>query len=218
MNFYAEIQSSPLTKNFSPNKIKLFIYTDCFFCTKVISFLEQHRLLDQVELIDANVSENKDLLRSMTGKTQVPYLVDIDCRVAMLESADIIAYLSEKFHVKSVEPVLIPVPVNELKTYSSSTFLSEVQTSNKPVLILVATTWCPPCKKFKPIFEEVAEQMKDYCDFILIDGDLNEDIVTLLKVTSYPTLICYKKGQTFNPINYRTKVGLMELISRLLKD
>ncbi len=201
-------------------KIELFIYEDCFYCIKVIDFLKQYNLMDKVILIDAGIQKNREQLRSVSGKTQAPYLVDFDANVTMPESLDIIAYLGTKFNVimPAAEDVLaLPVvKISEMTKYDSSTFISLVQASNKPVIILISTTWCPPCKIFKPIFLQIAQEFADVCEFICIDGDVDRAIADQLGVQCYPSIVCYKNGQQLNPENYRSKVGLLNLISQLI--
>ncbi len=202
-------------------KIQLFIYENCSYCVKVTDFLRLHNILDKVVCIDAGVSENRELLRSVSGRTQAPYLVDHEADVKMPESLDIIAYFTKKFNLmaRAVDTAQrVSLDDNLLKTYDSSTFLSHVQASQKPVIILVSTTWCPPCKVFKPIFLRIAEQFADRCEFICIDGDESGAIVDALGVRCYPSIVCYKHGQQINPANYRSKEGLERLVNQLLAD
>lgn len=202
-------------------KIQLFMYDGCPYCVRVTAFLEQYKLLDKVEFIDAGLSSHKDLLQKISGRTQAPYLVDLDAGVKMPESLDIIAYLTQKFKVKQHTPVAVPIAyqveeINGLKKYNSATFLADVQKSVKPVILLISTTWCPPCKILKPIFQNVAEQMSESCDFIILDGDLNGEIVSQLLVRAYPTVICYKNGKRFDPQHYRTQVDLEKIVAQLI--
>ena len=202
------------------NKIQLFMYDGCSYCVKVVDFLKQHNLMDKVEFIDAGIAANRELLRSTSGRTQAPYLVDRDAGIKMPESLDIIAYLMKKFdRVMPLEEVMPAVRLGDfkgLKKYDISTFLSYVQTARKPVVILVSTTWCPPCKVFKPIFLQLAEKFTDSCEFICLDGDENRDIVNQLGVQCYPSIVCYKNGLQINPENYRSQEGLTRLINQLL--
>ncbi len=201
-------------------KIQLFMYERCSYCIKVSNFLKQHDLMDQVELIDVGITINRELLRSISGKTQAPYLVDFDANVKMPESLDIIAYFTKKFKVTM--PVLastsaFPIVKNsEVTQYDSSTFLSFVKNSQNPVVILISTTWCPPCKIFKPIFVEVAQQFADVCEFIYVDGDEDKLIVDQLGVQCYPSIVCYKNGKQINPENYRSKVDLLDFITQFV--
>lgn len=204
-------------------KIQLFMYDACPYCVKVTDFLKQHNLMDKVEFIDADILENRELLRSFSGRTQAPYLIDVDANISMPESLDIIVYLAKKFSViiptfVDTATAVMQADFCEQKKYDSVFFLSDVKASKKPVIILVSTTWCPPCQQFKPVFKMVAEQMKDSCEFIMLDGDLDKDIATQLQVRAYPTVICYKDGNRIDPINYRTKAGLLEVISQLLQE
>jgi len=84
------------SKNY--HKIQLFVDDNCPFCLKVALFLLNQNLLDQIEFIDANLDENRVLLKQLSGKTQVPYLVDRDVDIKMAESMDIIKYLVQKFN------------------------------------------------------------------------------------------------------------------------
>ncbi|MGZ6250931.1 MAG: thioredoxin family protein [Candidatus Chromulinivorax sp.] len=108
--------------------------------------------------------------------------------------------------------------IDDNKIYNSVTFLDDVQKSEKPVIILVATHWCPPCKLFKPLFQQVAQSMQDFCEFLIVDGDKNQEIVQQLQIRCYPTVICYKNGVRINPTNYRSKAGLLSLIETLLEN
>lgn len=202
-------------------KIQLFMYDGCSYCVKVIDFLKQHNLMNEVECIDAGIAENRELLRSISRRTQAPYLVDRDAGVTMPESLDIIAYITKKFNVvASAADTMqnVSIKVHGSKSYDSSTFLSDVQASEQPVIILVSTTWCPPCKIFKPIFLQMAEQFADRCRFICIDGDTDAAIVDLLEVRCYPSIVCYKHGKQINPENYRSQEGLQRLICQLIAD
>jgi thioredoxin 1 len=202
-------------------KIQLFMYDECPYCVRVATFLKQQNLMDKVEFIDAGVSENRELLRSVSGRTQAPYLIDLDADVKMPESLDIIAYFSKKF-ATTIPPVvecisgIAPIEVYEQKKYNNATFLSDIQASKKPVMILVSTTWCPPCKIFKPIFLQVAQQFADVCTFICIDGDVDSGIRDQLGVQGYPSVVCYKNGKRINSENYRSKEGLVRLVHQLV--
>ena len=201
-------------------KIQLFMYEGCSYCVKVTDFLKQYNLMDKVVLIDAGVEKNREQLRSVSGKIQAPYLVDFDANVMMPESLDVIAYLATKFNVimpvVKVLEVLPIVKISEMTKYDSATFLSIVQASKTPVIILISTTWCPPCKIFKPIFLQIAQQFTDACEFICIDGDADRAIADQLGVQCYPSIVCYKNGQQINPENYRSQAGLLHLIAQLI--
>lgn len=78
-------------------KIKLFVYKNCPFCHKVINYIEKNGLNNKVVILEA--TENMaELKRLNNGDTQCPFLVDEPKNIQMLESADIIKYLSTRFN------------------------------------------------------------------------------------------------------------------------
>jgi len=227
-------------------KMQLFIYDGCPFCDKVITFLKNNNLLDKVELVDAGLPENKELLQKVSNKTQAPYLFDKDASVSMPESNDIIEYFTKKYDIQKAEPVaqvkplaVTQLPTTELsvtpsqvtqlqvaslsniedtqKVHDVATFLPNVIQLSKPVVILVSTTWCPPCKAFKPIFLEVAQEMAQDCEFICVDGDANQEILVQLEISSFPTLIYYKDGKRVYLKDDRTKHGFIDLVKQFIK-
>lgn len=67
---------------------------------------------------------------------------------------------------------------------------------NGSVVLLVSTTWCGPCKKLKPIVEELTKEMPNVM-FVHIDGD-NKALATLVQKYApegFPTTKLFKRGQ-----------------------
>jgi|GEM_PF-2340598 len=203
-------------------KKQLFIYDECPYCDKVILFLKKHNLLDQVELVDVSLDANLELLKKISKKTQVPYLVDQDAQISMPESSDIIEYFIKKYDLKENEsksPVVSLSNVdNTQKKYDVNSFLSDVIQSQKPVVILVSTTWCPPCKSFKPVFLQVAQMMSEDCEFICLDGDINQDILIKLEISSYPTVVYYKNGQRVYLTDERTQKKFTHVVKQFIQN
>lgn len=82
--------------------LELYVAERCPYCVKVRTFFEQAGItyvLKPVPLGGAT-SPQKEELRSLGGKTQVPYLVDPERQVRMYESDDIIAYVREHYTAK----------------------------------------------------------------------------------------------------------------------
>lgn len=203
-------------------KIQIFGYVQCPYFAKVAYFVQSQNLLDEIEFVDVSLLEHAAQLRSISGKTQVPYLVDAAAGIKMHESDDIIAYLMKKYEIVYAKPApviknLQDDQVSTQKSYDPKTFLSDIQQSSKPVVMLVSTTWCPPCKVFKPIFLQVAQKYADVCDFICVDGDANYEILIQLGIRSYPTIVCFKEGKQINPQDYRSQEGLTQLVQQLVK-
>lgn len=63
------------------------------------------------------------------------------------------------------------------------------------VVIDVYATWCGPCKKFGPIFNEVAGEMGSKYLFVKADVDGDSGIADIYSVTRYPTVLFFKNGR-----------------------
>ncbi len=92
-------EMATLTRNSKEEKdIKLFVYSRCPYCHKVINFLKEIGHLDDVTIIDAGTSANLTRLKELNnGNTQCPFLRIDSANISMLESTDIIAYLKKHF-------------------------------------------------------------------------------------------------------------------------
>lgn len=69
------------------------------------------------------------------------------------------------------------------------------RSKEQPVVIKVSAVWCSPCKKIKPVYEAVANELHDKIKFAQIDLDQFEDKEALASVSGVPTLLFYKNGQ-----------------------
>ena len=58
--------------------------------------------------------------------------------------------------------------------------------------------WCEPCKKVKPVVEEMK---KEGFQFQMIDADYEQLLVKQFKVSSIPTFILLKDGKELNRIS-----------------
>jgi thioredoxin-like negative regulator of GroEL len=58
--------------------------------------------------------------------------------------------------------------------------------------------WCEPCKKVKPVVEEIK---KEGFQFQMIDADYEQLLVKQFKVSSVPTFILLEDGKELNRIS-----------------
>jgi thioredoxin len=66
--------------------------------------------------------------------------------------------------------------------------IEEVLSANDKVVIDVWADWCPPCKRFGPIFESVSDQYEDVL-FAKVNADQNPGILNLFQIYSIPTIL-----------------------------
>lgn len=85
---------------------------------------------------------------------------------------------------------------------------------NEATLFFFQTEWCPYCKKTKPIWDDLINEVgtKKINDvklnFTTVDCDANPDLAEQYKVESYPTIILQNKDQK---ITYDANVNITTL-------
>ena len=75
-----------------------------------------------------------------------------------------------------------------------------------PMVIDFWATWCPPCRKFKPIFNNLAEKYNGQVKFISIDVDKAPQLAEQYEVASIPTILYVATDGTVN-----RHVGFMDI-------
>ncbi|AEA44874.1 rhodanese-like domain-containing protein [Fluviicola taffensis] len=71
-----------------------------------------------------------------------------------------------------------------------SDFLNSIP-KDKTILIDIGAEWCPPCKKMKPIIEELEQEG---IVILKIDGGAQTQLAKDLKAETFPTFIVYRNG------------------------
>jgi len=91
-------------------------------------------------------------------------------------------------------------------------FESIVKNSTKPVLIDFWATWCGPCKMIAPFIEEIAAERDDII-VGKIDVDQEMELAMQFHITSIPTLVLVKNGETAaTMVGYRPKADILKLL------
>ena len=98
-------------------------------------------------------------------------------------------------------------------TLTDDNFESEVNASEKPVLVDYWATWCGPCKMVGPIVEEIAIEFSDKLKVGKLDVDNNQACAAKQNVMSIPTLLIFKEGQVVaQQVGAISKTQLTEFI------
>lgn len=93
-----KVATGKIMKNIEKAQIKLYSYPNCPYCKKVINYLKSIHQLDKITVVDVtNKANMQELLALNSNNTQCPFLYDSERNVKMLESDDIIKYLSTRF-------------------------------------------------------------------------------------------------------------------------
>lgn len=107
----------------------------------------------------------------------------------------IIAFFTAGGSVASAQTVL-PLTTKEFKekiwNYDSTKVWS--YKGDKPVILDLYATWCPPCKKLSPILEQIQKEYGDKLQIYKIDTDKEPELTALFNATSIPLMVFIPKN------------------------
>ncbi len=84
-------------------------------------------------------------------------------------------------------------PIIQLRTQEAMQALI-AQSAHKPLVIKISSIGCPPCTQLKPIFRQVAQELRETVTFAEIEF-IAFDRPEALGIKGIPTLIYCKNGQ-----------------------
>jgi len=99
-------------------------------------------------------------------------------------------------------PQLKQNPPNKSRIYSAKE-INEFLKNNKSAILDFSTQWCVPCKKMKPVLDEISNERD--VKILTLDLDANKELSKLYNIKSIPTHIIYK-----NNIEIFRSSGLVE--------
>jgi protein disulfide-isomerase A1 len=91
---------------------------------------------------------------------------------------------------------------NHVRVIVGKNFNEVVLDSTKDVLIELYAPWCGHCKQLAPIYEAVAERLKDSSNLIIAKMDATTNEVENLEIEGFPTLKFYPANNKNSPIDY----------------
>lgn len=123
----------------------------------------------------------------------------------------------EDFIAKKLTPYVKSEPIPEkndgpVKTVVADNYNSIVLDKKKNVLVKYYAPWCGHCKALQPIYEALAKNFESVDDLVFAEMDATANEVAGLKISSYPTLKFYPKGNK-TPIDFnqtRTDEGFIK--------
>lgn len=88
---------------------------------------------------------------------------------------------------------------------------------DKPAIIDLYATWCPPCKKLSPILEEIQKQYGKKIQIYKVDVDKESELARLFNTSSIPLMVFIPKdGKPFTITGLRPQEQIEQLIGEKL--
>ena len=72
---------------------------------------------------------------------------------------------------------------------------NDIINGDKLTLVDFFATWCGPCQMQIPVLTELKKAIGEKATILKIDVDKNEELASLYRVMSVPTLILFKSGE-----------------------
>ncbi|HEX2667802.1 MAG TPA: thioredoxin TrxC [Gammaproteobacteria bacterium] len=80
-------------------------------------------------------------------------------------------------------------------TLTDANFDKLVNGTDLPVVVDCWASWCGPCMRFAPVFEEAAAKLEPRVRLAKLDTDANQTVSARLGIRSIPTLVMFKGGK-----------------------
>lgn len=79
-------------------------------------------------------------------------------------------------------------------TIDNKTEFEKLCSENRFVLVDFSAEWCGPCKRLKPLLEQLNESFRDV-KFVKVDVDENQELAMSHNVTAMPSIMFYVDGK-----------------------
>jgi thioredoxin 1 len=86
------------------------------------------------------------------------------------------------------------------KTVTDDTFVEDVLSSEKPVLVDFWAEWCGPCRLVSPVLEEIAAEHSEKISVVKLNIDENPQTARDYQVMSIPTMSVFSGGKVVKSI------------------
>lgn len=110
-------------------------------------------------------------------------------------TAKTIVTFYNRYKRRRVKPYFKSEPVPEVQGTNvkvvADNFKKVVKNKRQDVFVKYYAPWCGHCKALAPVWEEMAEKLKDVPNLVIADMDATANEVKEVDVKSYPTLKFY---------------------------
>jgi thioredoxin 1 len=83
----------------------------------------------------------------------------------------------------------------EITSTTDAKFESDINVSEKLVIVDMWADWCGPCKMMEPVLEEIAKEHGEKVKVIKINIDQNQETPIRFNIMNIPTLLFFKDGK-----------------------
>ena len=105
-----------------------------------------------------------------------------------------------------------------IPSINENKFYHQIQTSQKPFIVIIGADWCGNCHILKPMLEALAIDFNELIGFTKINIDINEEIAQNYGVSELPIILFFKNGQLIDhTIGLVSKKHINQKILNLLK-
>jgi thioredoxin len=89
---------------------------------------------------------------------------------------------------------------NKIGAVTDEDFAATVLKSDTAVLVEFWAEWCDPCRRARPILDELADEHGDEIRFLRLDVDENPVTPSICDLTAVPTINVYINGEVARTI------------------
>jgi thioredoxin 1 len=101
------------------------------------------------------------------------------------------------------------------QTVTKHNYAEIIESATKPVILKASAEWCGPCIQVKPIFDRVAEELRNTHIFALLNVDEERDLAIKYGITSIPCFIFIKNNKVMGKeVGFMTYDDLVAAINR----